>query len=461
MDLADYILSASTALLGLALWSNTRRTQRLQRRVAQLEARLAEGGAGAGTAAEGAGAARAAADLSLDDVQPLQLYGCSADGKVLLGVKKLDAAKLAKLPKSPIAGAEAKLGAIAALLQAAPALLPHARLSGQPMEVLLNGPMAATRGSEPMVAMVKGATGKVVELSRLKGVPALAPLSCSAITATAVAVAARLSVDGIAETLGELLKGLTEVRGVDAAERKATLAEAVKHLRDDVLQAVQRGNLSPVLVSDLEQVDHGLAEVQRDLHAQHRKLHRGTKGLHCKGEFDPDEFFKLLSDHVRNLDATRKQYVLTLKARLVCWQFLNMFPQDGEAHAARRQTLADATRAAELGTDYEPVVQALTAQIDALDDSLSDDKTLAHRKAGMKVYAQNAFENTRQQLDEIRESLERLAAAAAEQITSVDKPTRLAVRLGKGKFEAFELQDAPARAGAQPARPAATAAAAA
>lgn len=459
MDLADYFLSASTALLGLALWSNTRRTQRLQRRVAQLEARLGEGGGAQG--AEGAAPARPTADLSLDDVQPLQLYYCSADGKVLLGVKKLDAAKLAKLPKSPIAGAEAKLGAIAALLQAAPAVLPHARLSGQTMEVLLNGPVAASRGGEALVAMVKGATGKVVDVARLKGVPALAPLTCNAIAATAVAVAARLSVDGIAETLAELLKGLTEVRGADAAERKATIAESVKHLRDDVLQAVQRGNLSPVLVSDLEQVDQSLAEVQRDLQAQHRKLHRGTKSLQCKGEFDPDEFFKMLSDHVRNLDSTRKQYVMTLKARLVCWQFLNMFPQDGEANAARRQALAEATQAPELGTAYEPVVLALTTQIDALDESLSDDKTLAHRKAGMKVYAQNAFDNTRQQLDEIRENLAQLAAAAAEQVTSVDKPTRLAVRLLKGKLEAFEIQETPAPAGAAAARAGAPATAAA
>lgn len=458
MDLADYFLSASTALLGLALWSNTRRTQRLQQRVAQLEARLADGG---GAQGEGAAPARPAADLALDDVQPLQLYYCSADGKVLLGVKKMDPQRLAKLPKSPMAGAEAKLGAIAALLQAVPAVLPHARLSGQTMEVLLNGPVAASRGSEALVAMVKGASGKVVDVARLKGVPVLAPLSCSAIAATAVAVAARLSVDGIAEALAETLKGLAEVRGTHAAERKAVIGEAVKHLRDDVLQAVQRGNLSPVLVSDVEQLDHGLAEVQRDLQAQHRKLHRGTKGLHCEGEFDPDEFFKLLSDHVRNLDATRKQYVLTLKVRLVCWQFLDLFPQDREANAARRQALAEATQAPELGTAYEPVVKALTTQIDALDESLSDDKTLAHRKAGMTVYAQNAFENTRQQLDEIRERLEKLSAAAVQQVTSVDKPTRLAVRVLKGKLEAFEIQDTAAPAGAAQTRTSTTAAAAA
>jgi predicted nucleic acid-binding Zn-ribbon protein len=374
-------------------------------------------------------------------------------------VKKLDAQKLAKLPKSAIARAEVKLSAIAAVLQAAPAVLTHARLGGQPMEVLLNGPVAAGRAAEPLVAMVRGAGGKVVEQARLKGVPVLAALTGGAIATTAAAVGVRLSVDGLEGRLNELLKDLNEVRSTAATEHKTVIAEAATHLRDDVLKTVQHGHLSPVLVSDLEQMDQSLAEVQEHLVAQHKRLNQLSKALRCKGEFDPDEFFKLLSEHVRRLDSTRKQYVLTLKARLVCWQFLSLFPQDGEAHEARRNVLAEATLAPELGTAYEPVVQAIVTQIDTLDDSLSDDKTLAHRKAGMQVYAQNAFENTRQDLDDIRQALDKAAATAAAQLAARGKPTRLAVRVDKGKLEAFELKDLVEADAAAAAAPGATAAA--
>jgi hypothetical protein len=462
MDIADYSLAAALTLLGVALWNNTRRTRRLQRRLAQLEARLAGGGASlaARAGAPAPAPVRVVADLTLDEVQPTQLYYFTADGKVLLGVKKLDAQKLAKLPRAAIARAEVKLSAIAAVLQAAPAVLSHARLGGQAMEVLLNGPMAASRGAEPLVAMVRGAGGKVVEQARLKGVPVLAALTGGAIAATATAVAVRLSVDGMEGRLNELLKDLNEVRSTATAEHKTAIADAVTHLRDDVLKAVQHGHLSPVLASDLEQVDQGLAEVQERLVALHTRLNRLTKVLRCKGEFDPDEFFKLLSEHVRRLDSTRKQYVLAVKARLVCWQFLSMFAQDGEAQQARRNALAEATLAPELGTAFEPVVQAIVAQIDTLDDSLSDDKTLAHRKAGMQVYAQNAFENTRQDLEEIRQALDKAAATAAAQLAAATKPTRLAVRVEKGKLEAFELKDVEEADAVPGAVPGATAAAA-
>jgi hypothetical protein len=283
--------------------------------------------------------------------------------------------------------------------------------------------------------MLRGSGGKVMEHSRVRNLPPLAPLPASAVAATATALAGQHYLDGIDSMLVELGKGLTEVRDPQGAELKATLAEIVAFLRDQVLEAVRRGHLPPALMAELDATETRLLKGQEELVQLHRMLNHHTKRIRCAGEFDPDEMFKALSDHIKTVDALRKQFVWTVQARLACLQFQALFSQDAEALQLRKQAVAQSTLTPELGTEFEPLLQSIVEKLDSLDDTLSDDKTLGHRKSAMKVFAQHAFENTVAQLTDVGKVLEEAVA----QGSSVLKPIRLAIRLDKGRVEGFEL----------------------
>lgn len=440
MDVATVALLIATPVLGVAVFRLSRKTDQVLRQLDELKALLSEPGTASHVPTEArepaASSTRPAQDISTEELQPTQLYFCTSDGKMVLGIKKLEIHRLARFTRSAIRSSESKLAAIKAVLQASPVVLTHAGIEeGQLMEVVLNGPLAASRNGDALLAMLRGAGGKVVEQSRVRNLSPLAPLPASAVAATATALAGQHYLDGIDTMLVDLGKGLTEVRDPQGAELKATLAEAVGFLRDKVLGAVRRGHLPPALVTELEASETRLIKVQDELVQLHRMLNQRTKHLRCAGEFDPDEMFKALSDHVKAVDATRKQFVWTVQARLACLQFEALFSQDAQALQRRSDAIVQATRTPELGSEFEQQQQALVEKLEGLDDALSDDKTLGHRKAAMKVFTQHAFESTRTQLAEVGKVL----AESVSQGSTVLKPIRLAIRLDKGRVEGFEL----------------------
>lgn len=440
MDAATLALLIATPVLGVAVFRLSRKTDQVLTQLNELKALLSEPGGPSHVPTEARELAavptRPAQDISAEELQPTQLYFCTSDGKMVLGIKKLEIQRLARFTRSAIRSSESKLAAIKAVLQASPAVLTHAGIAeGQLMEVVLNGPVAASRNGDALLAMLRGAGGKVVEQSRVRNLSPLAPLPASAVAATATALAGQHYLDGIHTMLVDLGKGLAEVREPQSSELKATLGEAANFLLDKVLGAVRRGHLPPALVTEMEAIETRLVKVQEELAALHRALNQHTKHIRCAGEFDPDEMFKALSDHVKAVDATRKQFVWTVQARLACLQFEALFSQDAQALQRRSDAIVQATRTPELGSEFEQQQQSLVEKLEGLDDALSDDKTLGHRKAAMKVFAQHAFENTRTQLAEVSKVL----AESVSQGATVLKPIRLAIRLDKGRVEGFEL----------------------
>jgi hypothetical protein len=466
MDVATIALPIATLALGIAVVRSSRKTDQVLSQLAELKALLAEARAAAGpttatatvtatTEARETLSPRPSPDIAAEELQPTQLFFCTHDGKMVLGIKKLELQRLARVTRTPIRGAQARLGALKPILQASRSVLTHAGIAeGQLMEVVLNGPAAATRGNEALTAMVRGARGKVVEPSRVRELPPLGALPASAVASAATALAQHPYLESIDSMLAELSKGLTEVRDLQGAELKVTLAKAVTFLRDVVLAAVRRGSLSPALVAELDATEARLVKQQEELVHLHRMLNRHTKHILCAGEFDPDEMFKAVADHIKAVDATRKQFVWTVQARLAGLQFQALFSQESPALQQRRDAIAQSAVTPELGAKFEGLVQSIGEKLDGLDDALSDDKTLGHRKASMKVFAQHAFENTRAQLLEVLKALEESAAHG----TLTHKPIRLAVRVDKGRFEAFELVPRQPEAPAPAPKPSASAA---
>ena len=450
MDVATLALLIATLVLGVAVFRLTRKTEQVLVQLNELKALLSDTGVASHVPIEACEPAAAQAaqtaqtpqtpqtaqDIVIEELQPTQLYFCTSEGKMVLGIKKLELQRLVRFTRSAIRGSESKLAAIKAVLQSSPSVLTHAGIEeGQLMEVVLNGPVAASRNGETLQGMLRGASGKVVEQSRVRNLPPLGPLPASAVAATATALAGQPYLDGIDSMLVDVSKGLTEVRDPQGAELKATLTNAVSFLRDKVLGAVRRGHLPPVLATELEAYEARLIKVQEELVQVHRMLNQRTRHLRCAGEFDPGEMFKALSDHVKTVDATRKQFVWAVQARLAGLQFEALFSQDAQVLQRRRQAIAESTLTPELGTKFEPLLQAVIEKIDGLDDTLSDDKTLGYRKDSMKVFAQHVFENTCTQLAEVGKVLEESVSQGATLL----KPIRLAIRLDKGRVEGFEL----------------------
>ncbi|WP_298232754.1 hypothetical protein [uncultured Azohydromonas sp.] len=448
MDVATLALLIATPVLGVAVFRLSRKTDQVLTQLNELKALLSEPGGVSHAPAEARepDAVRPAQDISAEELQPTQLYFCTSDGKMVLGIKKLEIQQLARFTRSAIRGSESRLATIKGVLQASPSVLTHAGIEeGQLMEVVLNGPLAASCNGDALLAMVRGAGGKVVEQSRVRNLPSLAPLPASAVAATAKALAGQHYLDGINSMLVDLGKGLAEVRDTQSTELKAALAEVVNFLYDKVLGAVRRGHLPPALMTELQAAEARLVKVQQELVQLHRMLNQRTKHLRRAGEFDPDEMFKALSDHAKAVDALRKQFVWTVQARLTVLQFEAMFVQDPQVLQPRRQAIAESMQTPELGTGFEPLIRALVEELDSLDETLSDDKTLGHRKAALKVFVQQAFENTRTELAEAGKVLEE----SVSQGTTGLKPIRLAIRIDKGRVEGFEL--APRRVAAAPA----------
>jgi hypothetical protein len=252
-----------------------------------------------------------------------------------------------------------------------------------------------------------------------------------------MAVVARQQVQRLEHGLEQLKQALAALRPGPGMESRAAVSETLAYLHGEALPALERGELPAILGSEIEAAVRALAEAQAQLLQQHKELNQLTRGLRCEGEFDPDEFFKLLNEHIKKIDAARKQYVLLVKARLLGWQFLALFPRDAQVLQSLQASISEAAAAPDMALDYQPLLDTLVNRLDGLDETLSDDRTLGHRKEGMKVFTRNAFENTRQELAEVNQALEKATLAGAE----LQKNLRLAVKLEKGKMEMFELRE--------------------
>ncbi|WP_205833015.1 hypothetical protein [Azohydromonas caseinilytica] len=443
-------LLAATIGVGVVVVRNNRKTDQILEQLAELKLLMTTGHTVAPVTRDGAEPghepsrqdvpSRQVEDLSAEELQPTHLYFCTGEGKVILGIRKIERQRLARYHKSDLGLAESRLGDISGLLQAVPAVLTHANLvQGSHMEVLINGALAASRPGEALISMVKGANGRYFEQARLRNSPSLGRLSSDLAASIASAIAAQRYLEGVDSRLESFKLTLSELRDPASTERKPDIAEAMTYLKEKALPAVMRGEYSTALTEELDGIESKLIGVMRHLVRQHNALISQTKHVKYAQGVDTEDTFKLLSEHIKKIDATRKQYVISVRLRAMCCQFLFMFAQDTSRLEPRKGAIAEATEAPEIAGDFDATLQTILHQLDNLDTTLTDDKTLAHRRAAMRTFAQNTFENARTELVVIKEELDRLPELRA----SLQKPVRLAVRLDKGQLQAFDLSEAP------------------
>lgn len=447
-------LLVANVAVGVVVVRNARRTERILEQLSELRALVTDGQPGATVTQAGAppsrqyepsreaATAKLPPDVSAEELQPTHLYFCTSEGKVMLGIRKLERQRLAKYHKSELGLAESRLADIGGLLLAVPEVLTHAKLvQGSYMEVLINGGLAASRLGEALIAMVKGSNGRYVEQARLRNSPGLGRLSSDVVSTVASAINAQRYLEGVGSRLEGFKLTLSELRDPQSTEHKPDIIGATTYLQEQALPAVMRGEFSTALSEELDVIETKLNTVLRNLVRQHNRLLAQTKMVkYGQDVVDAEDTFKVLSEHIKKIDATRKQYVIGVRLQAMCWQFLFMFRQDAARLDKRRTAIAEATEAPEIAGDFEATLQAILHQLDNIDTTLTDDKTLAHRRAAMKTFAQNTFENAREELVRIKDDLEHLPALWA----SMQKPIRLAVRLlEKGELQAFDLSEAP------------------
>jgi hypothetical protein len=210
----------------------------------------------------------------------------------------------------------------------------------------------------------------------------------------------------------------------------------------EALPILERGGLPASQSPEVKALLGNLADVHVRMLLEYEQLNRLTLDLKCQGKFNPDEFFKLISEHARKIDAARKQYVLAVKARLLDWQFLALVPRGAQMQETLQTfqaSIAGAATAAAMGSNYQALADALVQRLESLDTTLAEYRTLEHRKAAMTVFNQNAFENAAKELEGVVQTLERIGAGGG----GMQKIARLAMRLKEGAMEVFELRKAP------------------
>lgn len=376
----------------------------------------------------------------VEKIEPIKLFYCTPDRKPLLSIGKMDETKLKKANRRPLNIETSKLNQIQSVLQAAPGLLTHAKIaSGNYMEVIVNGPLAAARSGDALRPIVLGADGKIIEMAKLKPSAALTQLSSVATLWTiASVIVAQKHLSDINKKLAEIKSGLDEIRDFLQTERESVIIGALSYLQDQAYPTVMSGKFPAAVRSELESIERRLIEVQTHLQMEFRKNLDDIRAVEDLDNFGYENTMSAIEGKIHSLSESSRQYALTIKARAACWQVLSVFPEDEALMNSRRNSILSAAKS-EILAYAENANDICADRLDQINPTFGNKDELNSRKAQALDHTNQTGCFLKNELGLIGHHVNLLA----EQYKAMNKPVRMAVRLEQGRIaEAWELLEA-------------------
>ena len=155
----------------------------------------------------------------------------------------------------------------APLLQQLPnALIANEALNGKYMEVIVNGDLAAVKGTTDVFhPIVKGENGKIIEQAKLKDPKSLQNIAKLNVAFQLVSVAvAQKHLADISKSLDQLKEDVSEIKAFQENERYSKITGAIDYLHQ-LEKAVQNGELDISVRSKFEDIEYEILGIQHHL----------------------------------------------------------------------------------------------------------------------------------------------------------------------------------------------------
>lgn len=318
----------------------------------------------------------------------------------------------------PISDSESgSINRLNALLQAIPGALAAGEVSGKKiMEVVVNGDLVRAADGNGMRAFVMGVEG-IKENARLFEVQNLQnSINAAAIWQIASVVVAQKHLADISYKLDEIKSGVGDISNFLDSQRRSRVKSASEYL-GQVYVAIQGGELPVASRIQLEDCERGLLEIQDHLIAEYRDVL--SEGVKDSDTFGSEDVTKNIGNKIRKIDAISEDIALCVKARILCWYILSLYPGDMSLKSARRDSILRSILSYEgLGREFHEKMQA---EIEAVDAFWNTEETLRARKSALKNQSKEYLESLGRRSSEGRSGVENCAQLLLES----GRPTRL------------------------------------
>ncbi|MBK9348112.1 MAG: hypothetical protein IPN06_17745 [Burkholderiales bacterium] len=372
----------------------------------------------------------------IERLEPKKLFYCTPDNKPILSIGELDQGRLRRSKRRSIDINTSKLIQIQGVLQAAPSLLTHAAIaSGNYMEVIVNGPLAAARTGDALRPIVQGADGKIIEM-KLKSPVALNRLGNVAVLwSIASVIVAQKHLSDMKDELRVIKDCLNEIRNFLKTERESVITGALSYLQDQAYPTVMSGEFPAAVRMELESIERKLIEVQNHLHMELRSTVEEIESVKDVDTFGTSKTFATIDEKVNSWHESCKQYALAARTRAACWQVLSAFPEDDALKNNRQRAIVNSIAGDIVGL-AESGVDKLRNRLEKVDSKFKNDSDIQIQRANIHKKGNDAKQVFLENLSGIATHIN----FVSEQYQAFNKPICMAVKLENGRItEAIEL----------------------
>lgn len=265
---------------------------------------------------------------------------------------------------------------LSALIQAAPALAAAGTFKGtRLMKVVIRGDLVRSADGNGLRAFTMGPNG-VKEHARLfepSNVQNL--INVAAVWQVASVIVAQKHLADISDTLGEIKDRLAGISQFLDNQRTSRIASAIDYYQQ-AIQTIQGGELSASVRNQLENCERDLIEIQRHLEIECRqKVDAKVKHEETVGTKDLTDDIALKID---DLTLLFQGMLFCLKARIVGWRALSLYPGEQRLKSVRRKQMLDTVKSIERLTPY--CMQKVGEEISGVKSIWNSTRTLNARK---------------------------------------------------------------------------------
>lgn len=274
---------------------------------------------------------------------------------------------------------------LSSVLQAVPSLLVANESAGKRlMEVVINGDLTPASGGGMRAFAMDG--GKIVEQARLFDPGKLQTMiNGAAVWQVASVLVAQKHLADISQKLSEIKESLERVSEFMKGERRGKIKGTYDYLAQ-VARAIQEGQLSPDVRSQLESCERDLLAIQNHLFEEFRAdLKKQVKHTETVGT---EELTNDIKTKIDNLKAISADMELCLRTRIGAWHVLSAYPGETALINVRR---ADIQKSCDDMTELSTSLQAeLEAEISSVKSRLNFGSTLEKRREMLRDHSRGA-----------------------------------------------------------------------
>lgn len=318
----------------------------------------------------------------------------------------------------PISDSESgSINRLNALLQAAPGALVAGEASRKRiLEVVVNGDLVRAADGNGMRAFVTGGKG-IKENARLFEVQNLQNIiNAAAIWQIASVVVAQKHLADISKKLDEIKSGISGISRFLDSQRRSRITSTSEYL-GQVYFAIQSGELPAASKIQLEDCERDLLGIQDHLVAEYKDVL--SERAKDSDTFGSEDITNNIGKKIQNINAISEDIALCVKARILCWYVLSLYPGDLSLKSARRDSILRSINSYEgLGKEFH---EKMLAEIEAVKAFWTTEKTLRTRKLVLKDQSNGCLVNLGKRSSEGRSGVEN----SAQLLLESGKPIRL------------------------------------